>query len=307
LVTLNATAQTWIGENIKLFNPGGYPLGVNIDTDYSGGWAREFSFSRNRKGKLLVFGAYGNADELKYGYIGGNTTDDHAAFQTWMVFLPDGKVGIGTTTPEDYLQVQSKDYRDIFSLKREDSAQGNTFDFRITSNPNGVQRLNNRSLTIVAEQASDFALLTDPTQQTPQFIVKKNGNVAIGVQDPQYKLDVLGTIRARELKVDMQGADFVFEEDYKLRPLEEVGAFVKEHKHLPEVASAEEMERDGVKQSELNQKLLQKIEELTLYVLEMNKENQKLKLVVEEQKTRLEEIDQLRKEIQIVKEIFKRR
>jgi hypothetical protein len=99
-----------------------------------------------------------------------------------------------------------------------------------------------------------------------------NGNVGIGTLSPEKKLDVVGAIRAHEIVVSKaKTADFVFEEDYKLRPLEEVEAFVKEHKHLPEVASAREMERDGVKQSKMNQKLLQKIEELTLYMIEVKK------------------------------------
>lgn len=97
------------------------------------------------------------------------------------------------------------------------------------------------------------------------------GKIGIGTTSPDYKLDVIGTIRAQELKVDMQGADFVFEEDYDLRPLNEVEAFVKENKHLPEIAPAADMQTNGVNQSEMNQKLLQKVEELTLYVIEQQK------------------------------------
>lgn len=98
-----------------------------------------------------------------------------------------------------------------------------------------------------------------------------SGNIGIGTTSPDYTLDVEGTIRTRELKVDMEGADFVFEDDYNLRPLNEVEAFVKANKHLPEIAPAAEMQANGVNQSEINQKLLQKIEELTLYMIEMQK------------------------------------
>ncbi|WP_461630263.1 hypothetical protein [Labilibaculum euxinus] len=116
------------------------------------------------------------------------------------------------------------------------------------------------------------------------FTVSRGGNVGIGTTTANYKLDVVGTIRARELKVDMQGADFVFEKDYQLRTIEEVEEFVSVNKHLPEIAPAKEMQENGVNQSEMNQKLLQKIEELTLYVIDLNKkvtdlqeENQELK------------------------------
>ena len=64
------------------------------------------------------------------------------------------------------------------------------------------------------------------------------------------------------------GADFVFAEDYQLRPLSDVKAFIQEYKHLPEIKSAQEMQENGVGVNELQTQLLQKIEELTLYILQ---------------------------------------
>nr|WP_321426996.1 hypothetical protein [uncultured Acetobacteroides sp.] len=97
------------------------------------------------------------------------------------------------------------------------------------------------------------------------------GRVGILTASPRYELDVIGTIRAREIKVDLNGADFVFEKDFKLMTLNELEKFVTEQKHLPEIAPAKEMEKNGTELGELNSKLLQKMEEMTLYMIEQNK------------------------------------
>ncbi|MCL2313485.1 MAG: hypothetical protein FWC41_13595 [Firmicutes bacterium] len=99
------------------------------------------------------------------------------------------------------------------------------------------------------------------------------GNLGIGVNyHNKYKLDVSGIIRAHELRVCVhQGCDFVFEEDYNLMGLEELEKFIKTNKHLPEVAPAAIMEAEGINVSEMSAKLLQKIEELTLYILQQEK------------------------------------
>lgn len=107
--------------------------------------------------------------------------------------------------------------------------------------------------------------------------IDKNGNLGIGCVSPNHMLDVAGTIRATEVKVNLEGCDFVFEDDYELRTLKEVEKFIKEHKRLPEIESAEEMEANGTYLGELNSKLLQKIEELTLYTIEQQKQIEELK------------------------------
>ncbi len=98
------------------------------------------------------------------------------------------------------------------------------------------------------------------------------GQVGIGTSNPRQKLDVNGTIRAREIRVEASPwPDYVFEEDYDLPSLDETEKFIAQHKHLPEIPSAKEVENNGIALGEMNAKLLQKIEELTLHLIEQDK------------------------------------
>jgi hypothetical protein len=112
----------------------------------------------------------------------------------------------------------------------------------------------------------------------PMFTVVTNGNVGIGTSNPANKLDVKGIIRATEVKIETGWADFVFNDDYHLKPLSEVNTFIQENKHLPDIPSAAEIkENEGVNLGEMQVKLLQKIEELTLYLIQQESTIQKLK------------------------------
>jgi len=85
------------------------------------------------------------------------------------------------------------------------------------------------------------------------------------------------------VRVDLSvpGPDYVFERNYKLPTLEEIKFYIDRNKHLPEVPSASEMEKNGIPLGEMNMLLLKKVEELTLYVIEQNKNNQDLKQQLE--------------------------
>ena len=109
-----------------------------------------------------------------------------------------------------------------------------------------------------------------------------NSNVGIGTSlfvdgNDTYKLSVNGKVRAHSVKVYTGWADYVFEDDYNLPTLEEVENHIKEHGHLKDIPSAKEVEDNGIELGEMNKLLLQKIEELTLYTIELKKEIDELK------------------------------
>jgi hypothetical protein len=102
------------------------------------------------------------------------------------------------------------------------------------------------------------------------------GYIGIGTSTPDERLTVNGKIHSKEVKVDLTitGPDYVFEKEYSLPSLESVKTYINQNKHLPEVPSAKDMEANGINLSEMNMLLLKKIEELTLYVIELKKENE---------------------------------
>jgi len=119
----------------------------------------------------------------------------------------------------------------------------------------------------------------DPNWLTSNDIVYTLGKVGIGTSQPDEALTVAGKIHAEEIIVDLNvlQPDFVFEKDYKLPPLEQVEQYIKAKKHLPGIPSAREVTANGVSLGDMQTRLLQKIEELTLYVIDMKKENDLLK------------------------------
>lgn len=107
-----------------------------------------------------------------------------------------------------------------------------------------------------------------------------DGKVGIGTTNPgTFKLAVEGKIGAREVKVTLQNPwpDYVFNNNYKLRSLYNLEQYIMANKHLPGMPSAEEVNKDGgIELGQMNAKLLEKIEELTLHLIELNKKVEKL-------------------------------
>lgn len=127
-------------------------------------------------------------------------------------------------------------------------------------------------------------------QRGYRMISEKNGKIGINTKNPDEMLTVKGKIHTQEVIVDLQGAvapDYVFEkyfegasvlkEDYNMMSLTDLEAYIKKHQHLPKVPAAKTMEEEGLSLKEMNLLLLEKVEELTLYTIEQQKEIEVLK------------------------------
>ncbi|MEO9511060.1 MAG: hypothetical protein ABJN84_03520 [Flavobacteriaceae bacterium] len=218
----------------------------------------------------------------------GNATTAFSQSQIRMSVTADGKVGIGTTAPVDKLHIMDGNLR---------LSDGNDRMYLRVDNDNS------KSQIAFGDDLNDrldffFDYWNGTSGDKEVMSLSANGNVGIGTTIPDSKLTVKGDIHAEEVKVDLSvpGPDYVFKEDYDLKSLEEVQNHIKKHGHLPNIPSAQEMEENGIQLGEMNMKLLEKIEELTLYALE-----QEEKIVHQE-----EQINQLKMENKEMVEIESR-
>lgn len=138
------------------------------------------------------------------------------------------------------------------------------------------------SLIISNSREGDIKFTTTPDFPTSsdqiRMIINKDGDIGIGTDTPDAKLAVNGLIHTKEVKVDLIGwPDYVFDEKYDLPSLDEVEEYIHKNGHLINVPSAEEVEEEGVKLGEMIKIQQEKIEELTLYIIELKREIEKLK------------------------------
>ncbi|WP_228728554.1 hypothetical protein [Chryseobacterium endalhagicum] len=200
--------------------------------------------------------AVSGSDGLDINWYGGIRLQTTAGI---LQLLRNGNVGIGTHDPVWKLDVNGDSrFRDIIS------GGSNSWVFHTPDD-------NRKSLYIAPRNSADTNWEWDKS-----FLINgENGNALLN-----------GKFEAKEVKVTLTPtADFVFDENYTLPKLEDVEKHIKEKKHLPEIASADIMKKEGVNIGQFQIKLLQKIEELTLYSIEQNK---KLKT----QSEKLEKLEQ---------------
>jgi len=167
--------------------------------------------------------------------------------------------------------------------------------------PNGPSA---QDLVLSASNTNNGAIrFTTGSTLTERLTIKDNGNVLVNFgNNPVCNLPsgavlgVNGSIYATGIKVELSNSsgsalcfpDYVFEKEYRLIPLKELESYINNNRHLPGIKSAAEVESNGLDMVEMDTKLLEKVEELTLYMIEMNKkiealeqENKKLKTLVQ--------------------------
>ena len=181
------------------------------------------------------------------------------------VLIPSAKFGVGTNTPSANVHLVSPSSSNpIDALKIEVASFSNSDN---------------------AANSSYFSVRDIGANSTP-FIIKGTGFVGIGTSSPDQMLTVNGQIHAKDVLVDanVPAPDYVFEKEYNLLPLDSIKNYIDQNKHLPEVPSANEFKKNGVNLGDMNMTLLKKIEELTLYVIQQQKEIEELRKKVDGKK-----------------------
>ena len=299
-------------QNIDLNNNTDY---VRIQKNGESGFSRAFGL--NSSNHMYI----GSVEKTIGNIYFFNKGTDHL-----MTIKSDGNVGIGTTNPTKKFEIRGNDgigirlfnqtanTWDILNSQygKLDFVRGGSNIFmRITQNgnigigtPNPSKKLEIKGddgvgIRIFNQTANTWDILNSQYGKL-DFVrggsnifmrIDQNGNVGVGTSNPgSWKLAVNGNIRAKEIKVETGWSDFVFYDDYKLPSLQEVETYIKEKGHLKDIPSAKEVEKNGIFLGEMDSKLLQKIEELTLYTIQQEKK-------IKEQSEKIESLESLNEKL----------
>ncbi len=201
----------------------------------------------------------GKANLFRYGGLGNTLTIDQA-----------GNLGVGTASPNYKLDVNGR-----MRLRHNGITSGLWFNNSLNAEAGFIGQYTDNLFGIYGS-AWQFAVNRNDGTVYMGSSNLDNENLNLGTG---YKLRVFGKIISEEVRVQLKNAwpDYVFENNYKKLSLNELEQFVKENKHLPNIPSAKEIEKDGQMLGDLQRKMMEKIEELSLYIIDQNKAIEALK------------------------------
>lgn len=274
-------------------------IGVGVTPSSSSPYKLEVNGAGRYSGNLLIGDPNGARTEI-------NTSTNHKIFaptnkKTVDIdgnFRGGGYVGVyradtGLWSAALYCQPDFNNISLTISEMRLDNLEVNAFKVSSTifngdSTPTNYMHFPSQKSTIVIGGFGDYkrglgyGLVNRLKTNFEDDVYLETGNLGIGTNTfidgtDTYRLSVKGKVRADAVKVYTDWADFVFESGYELPTLEDVETYINENGHLKGIPSALEVEKNGIELGEMNKLLLQKIEELTLYTIELKKEVEKLK------------------------------
>ena len=242
-------------------------FGGNEAVAPAGQWGIEYISSLN-----------GNTSGLNFWKPSGSTDGANGnGFGNYYMFLADnGNIGIDNGQPESKLHLTGG---------RLTIDQGTVADTWNTWNTRIASPLNSAWITTTPNSEGDY--MSMGMTETGWYFGYSPNAIGDSGTNIKYAFSVHrdGLLTAREIKVNTNGwADFVFEDDYNLRPLKEVKTYIEKNNHLPDVPSAKDVANNGIQIGEMNKVLLRKIEELTLYMIEQSENVNKLKEANEQTK-----------------------